>query len=191
MGIISSTKSYQIQQGIRIDTMRVFLLLLFFAISLSSAKMYLVEKTDNKNTTKQSPQVGFPIIPRGRRVDYRADAFSEMVTGSYTCKGKTSRGKFKVRGKHWHIFKTNDGGKYGNNVKCDVKYIRMDSCKKMRIYCNKFDLEGNDFLLIRKRGRKARKWTKSRQYTKSKGPKEFTTKQHVRIVFRTNSENTG
>merc|ERR1719244_2248765 len=110
--------------------MRVFLLLLFFAISLSSAKKYLVETTDNTNTTKQSPQVGFPIIPRGRRVDYRADAFGEMVTGEYTCKGKKSRETFKVRGGHWHFFKTNNGGKYGNNVICDVKYIRMDSCKK-------------------------------------------------------------
>ena len=46
-------------------------------------------------------------------------------------------------------FQTNEGGRYGPNMKCNLTYKRMTGCKKMRISCDQFSLGSGDFLRVK------------------------------------------
>ena len=47
-----------------------------------------------------------------------------------------------------YIFDTNEADHYGANVRCDVRYNMMESCRRMSISCSPFDLGNGDFLRV-------------------------------------------
>ena len=71
-----------------------------------------------------------------------------------TCGAKKTKKTVNVVNGETYTFKTNvDGGQYGANVRCVVKYKRTEGCKNknLRITCSKFSLGRGDFLRINRK----------------------------------------
>ena len=75
-----------------------------------------------------------------------------VTSGGVTCTKKTKKTVKVQKGKSYS-FKTNDGNKYGANMKCNVTFKKMKGCKTMKLSCDQFNLGGGDSLRVQ-RGKK-------------------------------------
>ena len=48
-----------------------------------------------------------------------------------------------------YSFKTNEGKRYGPNMRCDVVYKKIKGCKKMTFSCDQFSLGAGDSLRVK------------------------------------------
>merc|ERR1712098_749139 len=107
------------------------------------------------------------------------------ITGQNTCGPDTTRETIWVGSDDRYTFLTNKPmTKYGNQVKCKVRYKKKSSCKKISILCYEFHLVGKDYLMVMPQGKK------KQRFTGKKGP-NLSTSRNVRLYFRTNKEGRG
>jgi len=104
-------------------------------------------------------------------------------TSGITCAKKTKTTVNVEKGKSYS-FQTNEGTRYGPNMKCNLTYKRMSGCKKMKISCDQFSLGAGDFLRI-----KAGKYKET--FKGQTGPSIETKNKAVRIFFKSNKKKHG
>jgi len=123
------------------------------------------------------------VQPKYEANDYwNANLYKSEITCA--TKGKTKKST-KVNKLENHLFRTNIRGKYGANVKCSATYEMTGDCTKMTVSCDKFSLKGNDFLYVKRSGKRGRK------YKGRRGPNLSSTGKHMKLYFRSNSANEG
>ena len=69
-----------------------------------------------------------------------------------TCTKNTKKTVKVEKGKSYS-FNTNEGNKYGANMKCNAVFKKMKGCKTMKLSCDQFSLGGGDSLRVQ-RGKK-------------------------------------
>jgi len=70
------------------------------------------------------------------------------TTTGIICKKKTKEIVNVEKGKIYS-FKTNEGGRYESNTRCQVSYKKMTGCGKLKLSCTEFSLAAGDSLRIK------------------------------------------
>ena len=70
------------------------------------------------------------------------------TSAGLTCTRNTKKTVKVEKGKSY-TFQTNDGNRYGPNMKCNLTYKKEKDCKKMKLSCDQFSLGAGDMMRVK------------------------------------------
>ena len=104
------------------------------------------EPVDIKGTISPEEVTDVKEVPRGTCTGTLLPYTG--TSAGLTCTRNTKKTVKVEKGKSY-TFQTNDGNRYGPNMKCNLTYKKEKDCKKMKLSCDQFSLGAGDMMRVK------------------------------------------